>query len=278
MEHEAGPTRPTDPWSDPAPAESPAPSPDGDSDVADGTGAWPTLAKVAVVVGLVLAVVVSGATSIYLARELSDARADNRALAIKSVRSQQALDDSTRRQVVLLAGMRRLLNGTLDATGKTETLKSKTQAALAGMQSLLAETQTTLDSTNQTVADVNDLLAQLEQGIAKMQGVAGSLRSANVADLGSRVPAVQASADAVQARFNSMSDSMQRRLPDLRARVDALPDSDRKTRVQGAVKAMQSAVAAHTERVTGAIHVSRTRSWTSDSASTGSAAGRRPGR
>ena len=125
---------------------------------------------------------------------------------------------------------------------------------MTGMQSLLAETQATLDSTNQTVADVNDLLEQAEQGIAKMQGAAGSLQSANVADLGSRVPSVQASADTVQVRFKSMSDSMQRMLPNLRARVDALPDSDRKTRVQGAVAAMQSAVAAHRERVTGAIH------------------------
>ena len=36
-----------DPGSDPAPADSPALQPRWDSDVADGTGAWPTLAKVA---------------------------------------------------------------------------------------------------------------------------------------------------------------------------------------------------------------------------------------
>ena len=65
---------------------------------------------------------------------------------------------------------------------------------------------------------------------------------------------------------------MQRRLPDLRARVDALPDSDRKTRVQGADQSAHAEPRSPRtrERVTGAIHDLQNRDlWTSDSASTG---------
>ncbi len=260
MENEANATR--------------SPDTDRGSGAADGGGQGPALVRIAVVFAVLLAVLVSGATSIYLAHELSDAQDENRALAIKAASNQETSDDSERRQAVVLAGMKRLLDRAHEATSKMDALKTKTQTAVTGMQTLLADTQAALDSTNQTIAatnealattnqtlaDANDLLDQADQAIAKMQGAAGSvqgaagsLQSTNVADLGSRVKSVQVPADAVKGRFRSMSVSTDRQLAELRASIDALPEAERTPRIQNAVTALVTAVSTHRARVTSAI-------------------------